>query len=127
MNRRDFVLGGTALFAGCSTPGVKLDAPYVSTPQSVVDTMLALAGVKRVGDKPQDGRDLSPLLRTGLDADWAPRHLFQTWGSNISVRTETHRLDAAGNLFDMTADPGQTTPLQAKLPALAQELGVEPQ
>ena len=47
MNRRDFVLGGTALLAGCSTPGVKLDAPYVSTPQSVVDSMLALAGVKR--------------------------------------------------------------------------------
>jgi arylsulfatase A-like enzyme len=85
-------------------------------------TLHALAGVKRVGDKPQDGRDLSPLLRTGLDADWAPRHLFQTWGSNISVRTETHRLDAAGNLFDMLADPGQTTPVQDKQAALAKEL-----
>lgn len=47
MNRRGFVLGGAALLVGCSTPGVKLDAPYVSTPQSVVDAMLRLAAVKR--------------------------------------------------------------------------------
>ncbi|NBV47994.1 MAG: N-acetylgalactosamine 6-sulfate sulfatase [Verrucomicrobia bacterium] len=85
-------------------------------------TLHALAGVKRVGDKPLDGRDLSPLLKRGHDADWAPRQIFQTWGSSISVRTETHRLDNAGNLFDMIADPGQTTPAQAKQPELAQEL-----
>lgn len=52
MNRRKFVLAalaaGTAA-AGCSTPGIKLDAPYVSTPQPVVDAMLRLAGV-RAGD-----------------------------------------------------------------------------
>ena len=47
MNRRRFVLGAAAALAGCSTPGVKLDAPYVSTPQSVVDAMLRLADVKR--------------------------------------------------------------------------------
>jgi hypothetical protein len=81
-----------------------------------------LAGVKRVGDRPRDGRDLSPLLKTGLDADWAPRQIFNTWGNNVSVRTQTHRLDGAGNLFDMVADPGQTTPIQSKEPGLAQEL-----
>jgi arylsulfatase A-like enzyme len=88
-------------------------------------TLHALAGVKRVGDKRLDGRDLTPLFKQGFDADWAPRHLFQTWGSNISVRTETHRLDNAGNLFDLTADPGQSTPIQAKQPGLAKELGAE--
>ena len=88
-------------------------------------TLQALAGVKRLGDRRLDGRDLSPLLNKGTDADWAPRHLFQTWGNHVSVRTETHRLDHAGNLFDMVADPGQTTPIQAKQPALAQELVAE--
>jgi cyclopropane fatty-acyl-phospholipid synthase-like methyltransferase len=40
------VLGGlAAAAAGCSTPGIKLDAPYVSTPQAVVDAMLGLAAV----------------------------------------------------------------------------------
>ena len=85
-------------------------------------TLHGLAGVKRVGDKPLDGRDLAPLLRTGLDADWAPRYIFNSWANNVSVRTQTHRLDNAGNLFDMIADPGQTTPIQAKQPDLAKEL-----
>ncbi|MBM3869313.1 MAG: arylsulfatase, partial [Verrucomicrobia bacterium] len=88
----------------------------------LASTLEALAGVKRVGDRPRDGRDLSSLLRTGLDADWAPRQIFNTWGNSVSVRTQTHRLDGAGNLFDMVADPGQTTPIQAKQPDLAQEL-----
>ena len=50
MKRRTFVLGGLAAgvaAAGCSTPGIKLDAPYVSTPQSVVKAMLRLAQVRQ--------------------------------------------------------------------------------
>jgi arylsulfatase A-like enzyme len=85
-------------------------------------TLHVLAGVNRLGDKPLDGRDLSPLLKKAADADWAPRQIFQSWGSNVSVRTETHRLDNAGDLFDMVADPGQTTPIQATQPELAREL-----
>ena len=85
-------------------------------------TLHALAGVKRVGDKPLDGRDLTPLLNKGSDADWAPRYIFNSWANNVSVRTQTHRLDNTGNLFDMIADPGQTTPIQAKQPELAKEL-----
>jgi len=85
-------------------------------------TLHGLASVKRIGDKPLDGRDLAPLLRTGLDADWAPRYIFNSWANNVSVRTQTHRLDNAGNLFDMVADPGQTTPIQTKQPELAKEL-----
>jgi cyclopropane fatty-acyl-phospholipid synthase-like methyltransferase len=44
-SRRALVLAGAALAAGCATPGVKLDAPYVSTPYEVVDEMLRLAKV----------------------------------------------------------------------------------
>ena len=46
VNRREFVGALPAvMLAGCSTPGVKLDAPYVSTPQPVVEEMLRLARV----------------------------------------------------------------------------------
>ncbi len=46
MRRRDFLAAVPALaLAGCSTPGIKLDAPYVSTPQPVVEEMLRLAKV----------------------------------------------------------------------------------
>lgn len=50
MNRRKFVLASLAAAAaasGCSTPGIKLDAPYVSTPEPVVMAMLRLAAVRQ--------------------------------------------------------------------------------
>lgn len=84
-------------------------------------TLLALAGVPRTGDKPLDGRDLSPLLQ-GQPSDWPARTLFHTWAGKVSARTQTHRLDDQGRLYDMLADPGQTQPLNEAQPKLAAEL-----
>lgn len=70
-------------------------------------TLLDLAGVSRAGDKPLDGRSLAPLL-LGTARDWPDRLLFSHWNGKVSVRSPTYRLDDAGKLFDMTADPGQT-------------------
>ena len=53
MRRRTFVGAAVAALTGCSTPGVKLDAPYVVTPYPVVDEMLRLAQV-RPGDMVYD-------------------------------------------------------------------------
>jgi cyclopropane fatty-acyl-phospholipid synthase-like methyltransferase len=56
MNRRTVLtaaFAAAALLGGCSTPGVKLDVPYVSTPDSVVAEMLRLAAV-RPGDMVYD-------------------------------------------------------------------------
>ncbi len=87
----------------------------------LMPTLTSLAGVKRVGDKPLDGRDLTPLLMK-QKSDWPGRTIFSTWGGNVSARTQTHRLDSAGQLYDMVADPGQTTPINDKEPALAASL-----
>lgn len=87
----------------------------------LLPTLTALAGIERVGDKPLDGRDLSPLLRKET-VKWPERMIFSTWGPNVSVRTQTHRLDNAGKLFDMVADPGQTTPVNDQNPELAAKL-----
>jgi arylsulfatase A-like enzyme len=87
----------------------------------LMPTLTALAGVKQAGDKPIDGRDLSPLL-FGQETEWPERMIFSTWASNVSVRTRTHRLDNAGQLFDMVADPGQTTPVNERDPAMAAKL-----
>jgi len=84
-------------------------------------TLLALTGVPRVGDKPLDGRDLSPLLMRQA-ATWPDRLLFTTWSGKVSVRSQTHRLDADGRLYDLSADPGQTTPLNQREPELAKHL-----
>jgi hypothetical protein len=87
----------------------------------LMPTLTALAGVPRVGEKPLDGRDLTPLLMKQA-AGWPERLIFSTWAMNVSVRTQTHRLDQAGQLYDMIADPGQTTPINGKKPALAAKL-----
>jgi len=90
----------------------------ISAAIDLLPTLTALAGIPRVGDKPLDGRDLSPLLKK-QDAVWPDRIIFSTWNQNVSVRTQTHRLDNRGQLFDMIADPGQTTPINDREPVLA--------
>ncbi len=87
----------------------------------LLPTLTALTGVQRIGDKPLDGRDLSPLLlKKGID--WTDRMIFSNWSGSISVRTQTHRLDNAGKLYNMVDDPGQTTPINDKEAAIASQL-----
>jgi hypothetical protein len=49
---------------------------------------------------------LAPLL-LGKQSDLPARMIFNRWNGRVSVRTQRHRLDADGKLFDMIADPGQ--------------------
>jgi len=87
----------------------------------LLPTLTSLAGVPRVGDKPLDGRDLSPLLLK-QETDWPERMIFSTWGGRTSVRTGRHRLDHQGRLFDMLADPGQITAIDDREPETASRL-----
>lgn len=88
----------------------------------LLPTLVSLAGISRVGDKPLDGRDLSPLLKRQQPVDWADRMIFSAWAGKVSVRTQTHRLDDRGQLFDMRTDPGQRVSVAAQLPDLARRL-----
>ena len=87
----------------------------------LLPTLTSLARIPRVGEKPLDGRDLTPLL-TKQPVEWPERMIFSTWNGAVSVRTQTHRLDNRGQLFDMIADPGQTEPVTSKAPELAAQL-----
>jgi len=81
----------------------------------LLPTVTSLAGIRRVGDKPLDGRDLTPIL-LGTATDWPDRMIFSTWAGRVSVRTQQYRLDDQRRLFDMTTDPGQTTPIDQSRP-----------
>ncbi|WP_425614915.1 sulfatase-like hydrolase/transferase [Anatilimnocola sp. NA78] len=87
----------------------------------LLPTLTSLAGIPRVGDKPLDGRDLSPLLLK-QKAELPERMIFSSWNRNVSVRTQTHRLDIQGQLFDMVADPSQTKAITEGETALATKL-----
>ena len=88
----------------------------------LLPTLTAMTGIQRVGDKPLDGRDLSPLLR-GKKANWTERILFSHWNGNVSARSQQYRFDAKGALFDMLADPGQRKDVAGEKPDLAAQMG----
>lgn len=85
-------------------PGTKVSR--ISSAMDLLPTLADLAGVKVIGTHPIDGISLKPLL-LGTAVDWKDRTLIHTWRNKISVRTQRHRLDHQGNLYDMVADPGQ--------------------
>jgi arylsulfatase A-like enzyme len=93
----------------------------ISGAMDLLPTLTALAGVPRVGDLPLDGKNIAPALVD--DKETIPnRMIFSSWGGKVSVRTPRHRLDAKGDLFDMYADPGQTTPINSREPAVSEQL-----
>ncbi len=95
--------------------------PQICAAIDLLPTLTALTDVKRVGDKPLDGRDLSPLLLKQT-VDWPDRMIFSTWSGAVSVRTQSHRLDSAGKLYDMIADPSQSKPINNGQPGIASKL-----
>jgi arylsulfatase A-like enzyme len=95
--------------------------PQISGAIDLLPTLTSIAGIQRVGDKALDGRDLSPLLFNQSVA-WPERMIFSFWAGNASVRTQTHRLDNKGQLFDMIHDPGQKVPRNVEEPELVGRL-----
>jgi arylsulfatase A-like enzyme len=95
--------------------------PQISGAIDLLPTLTSLANVARVGDRPLDGRDLSPLLR-GTPVNWPERMLWAHWNGRTSVRTPRHRLDHAGQLYDMVADPGQTKNVADDQSSVARQL-----
>ena len=87
----------------------------------LLPTITSLAGVARVGNLPLDGRDLSPLV-LGQKANWPDRMIFNAWNTAVSVRTQQHRLDSTGRLFDMVADFGQQHDIASEHPEIAKKL-----
>ena len=87
----------------------------------LLPTLTDLAGIPARFPKPLDGISLEPWLTQPQKAP-VDRLLFAHWGGRVSVRTPTHRLDHAGNLFDLTTDPAQTTNVSDEQPALTARL-----
>jgi hypothetical protein len=87
----------------------------------LLPTLADMAGVPVAGTKPLDGLSLKPLL-LGKAKDWPDRKIFSHWNGRTSVRTQTHRLDNRGCLYDMGADPGQNKDISKKAPGVAKQL-----
>ncbi|MBW3599740.1 MAG: arylsulfatase, partial [Planctomycetes bacterium] len=85
-------------------PGLRIET--IAGAIDLLPTLADVAGIELNPQKPLDGVSLTSLL-TEAGGEWPERMLFNYWNGKMSVRTQRYRLDPAGQLFDMVADPGQ--------------------
>ena len=100
-------------------PGTKV--PQIAGAIVLLPTLADLAGIPVVSTKPLDGKSVKPLLM-GAAAGWPDRMIFSEWNKKVSVRTQQYRLDQAGVLFDMVADPGQDHDVSKDHPEITAKL-----
>ncbi len=87
----------------------------------LLPTLADLAGIPVTSTQPLDGISLKPLL-LGTSPAWPDRQIFSHWRGRVSVRTQQHRLDDQGRLYDLTADPGQRHDISDQLASTAANL-----
>jgi len=104
---------------GHIAPGLRV--PQVTAAIDLLPTLADLAGAKATAAKPLDGRSFKSLL-SGDASQWSPRRLFSIRTTQVSIRTDRFRLDAAGKLFDIQKDRGQLIDVSKKHPALVDRL-----
>lgn len=88
----------------------------------LLPTLADLCGVPVASTKPLDGVSLRPLLLGEPKVEWVDRMIFSHWAGKVSVRTQRYRLDQAGRLFDMEADPMQDHDIAGEQPGTAARL-----
>ncbi len=133
--------GGTRVPAfwrwdGVLKPGRDIDALTAHIDLFPTFTQLAGAKLPRKMQK-LDGRSMVPLL-ADADAKWADRHLFTHQGrwqkgedpelskyTKCAVRNERFRLVRSEELYDIKADPGETTNVIDEYPDVAKAMRAE--
>lgn len=95
--------------------------PQIAGAIDLLPTFTDLASIQAPSRKPLDGRSLKPLL-TRTAGEWPDRMLFSLQNKRASVRTQRYRLDPAGQLFDMQADPNQDRNIAPEQPDTAARL-----
>lgn len=96
--------------------------PQIAGAIDLLPTLTDLAGLPLKSVKPIDGVSLKALFTGDSKAEWPERMIFSHWGDSVSVRTQQYRLDNAGALFDMVADPSQQHDIAKGKPELAESL-----
>lgn len=95
--------------------------PQIAGAIDILPTLAGLCDIPHHPHKPLDGVSISEFLTTNRP-DWPQRTLYTHWAGKTSARTETYRLDATGNLYDITVDPGQKRDISLQNSTIHQEM-----
>lgn len=87
----------------------------------MLPTLCDLVGIDVKTNKAIDGKSIKPLLM-GSDESWEDRVIPTYWRGKVSVRSQTHRLDHEGRLYDMLNDPNQTNDIAVSKPEVFKQL-----
>ncbi|MEM6689379.1 MAG: arylsulfatase [Planctomycetota bacterium] len=88
--------------------------PQICCAMDLLPSLAELASVTVPDSLDLDGVSIARLVDNPND-EWEDRTLVQHWKGKVSVRTQQHRLDHEGKLFDMVQDPGQLAPVSGQL------------
>jgi arylsulfatase A-like enzyme len=108
-------LRAPALFRWSGTIPAGLQIDRLAGAIDLLPTLTEMADIPVVGDKRLDGVSLRPLLLNAASG-WPDRQLFTFWRGQVGVRTQQHRLDGEGRLFDIGADRGQSVDVANEFP-----------
>jgi arylsulfatase A-like enzyme len=110
-------------------PGTIVDR--LSAHIDLTPTLLEAAGAK--SERPLDGRSLLPLLvDSKAKESWSDRTVFLQWHrgdapepfNNAAVLTQRYKLVNGKELYDLSADPGETKDLAAAEPSMVRQLRI---
>ncbi len=87
----------------------------------IVPTLSDLCQLETTENWETDGTSLVPLLLE-QEMVWRDRMLVQHWRGNVSVRSQSYRLDHNNQLFDMREDPSQRTSINSNQSLVVEEL-----
>lgn len=75
-------------------------------------TLASMAGIRTANRKPLDGIDLTEVIE-GKSHGTDDRVILSHWKNRVSAKTASYRMDTAGKLYNLDADPGQREDIAA--------------
>ncbi|MEK6482175.1 arylsulfatase [Catalinimonas sp. 4WD22] len=97
----------------------------IASVMDIFPTLADLAHIPTEQQKVLDGKSLKPLLLNKGQTNWEDRVLINHWNGKTSVRSQQYRLDHEGQLFDVSADPGQRNNIAEDHPEVVERLAAE--
>ncbi|WP_231742808.1 arylsulfatase [Stieleria varia] len=94
---------------------------HVKQVGAAIDLLPTLADLAEIGweqQRPLDGISLADALRQ-MSTGPTDRLLFSAWGGKATVRSQQYRMQRDGSLYDLAADPGETTDIAGQRPEIA--------